>query len=61
MPNWLSLQDIAEELQIPLRTVQYYSVTDASFPSVYRFGKRHSRVASKDFESWKETKIQQPY
>lgn len=61
MSNWLTLQEIADELKIPLRTIQYYSVTDATFPSVYRFGKRHSRVTREDFTAWKEVKLHQTH
>jgi predicted DNA-binding transcriptional regulator AlpA len=57
MSKWLSLQDVAVELQIPLRTIQYYRTRDESFPAVYQFGKRHSRITREDFDAWKEAKL----
>ena len=50
MGKWLTLRDVAEELQIPIRTIQYYSANDADFPRIYRFGKRA------DYEAWKGRK-----
>ena len=56
MGKWLTLRDVAEELQIPIRTIQYYSANDADFPRIYRFGKRHSRIERADYEAWKGRK-----
>lgn len=57
MSAWMSLQDVADELQIPLRTIQYYRVTDSSFPDVYQFGKRNGRITREAFQVWKEAKL----
>jgi len=51
--QWMTLNDVAEELKISLRTVQHYSGTDPDFPPVYRFGRRNSRITRSEYEAWK--------
>jgi hypothetical protein len=57
MDEFISLKDIAEELIIPLRTIQFYRET-GDFPACYRFGKRHLRVKRADFENWKLEQVE---
>jgi len=56
MSEWISLEEISNDLGISKRTISYYKDTQ-DFPPVYRFGKRHLRVKSIDYEAWKKTKI----
>ena len=48
--DWLTLESIAEELGVPLRTVYAWRVRGQG-PRGYRFG-RHVRVKRADFEEW---------
>lgn len=56
MNQWLTLQEVAQELNISVRTIQHYSRQDPEFPQVYRFGHRNSRIEREAFETWKEAK-----
>jgi excisionase family DNA binding protein len=48
--EWLSLDDIAEELGIPLRTI-YAQRSRGIGPRGYRIGK-HVRVRRSDLDTW---------
>lgn len=56
MNQWLTLQEVAQELKIPVRTIQHYSTQDPEFPQIYRFGHRNNRIERGAFEAWKESK-----
>jgi excisionase family DNA binding protein len=53
--EWLTMEEVSEELKIPVRTVISFRQS-GDFPPVYRFGHRHNRVKRSDFEAWKEAK-----
>jgi len=50
--EWLSLEDIAEELGVPLRTL-YAQRSRGVGPRGYRLGK-HVRVKRRDLDAWLE-------
>ena len=50
--DWLSLDSIAEELGVPIRTIYAWRMQGKG-PRGYRFGK-HIRVRRADFEAWQE-------
>jgi len=50
--EWLSLEEIADELGVPLRTL-YAQRSRGIGPRGYKVGK-HVRVRRSDFESWLE-------
>ena len=52
MKVWLSLQEIAEELEIPVSSIYHYRRMGMG-PKCYQFGK-HVRVHIHDFIQWKE-------
>ena len=56
--DWLSLKQIASELQIPERTLHYYK-SQGDFPEIFKFGARHQRVRRADFERWVESRRKQ--
>ena len=56
MNNWISLDDISDDLGISRRTINYYKNND-DFPPVYKFGKRNYRVKLHDYEMWQKQKI----
>lgn len=51
--EWLSLEQIAEELGIPLRTL-YNRRSQGDGPHGYRIG-RHVRVKRADLDAWVES------
>ncbi|MBA2550041.1 MAG: helix-turn-helix domain-containing protein [Nocardioidaceae bacterium] len=51
--EWLSLEDIAAELDVPLRTL-YAQRSRGIGPRGYKLGK-HVRVKRADFEAWLES------
>jgi predicted DNA-binding transcriptional regulator AlpA len=56
MSEWISLDKISDDLGISKRTIVYYKNTQ-DFPPVYRFGKRHLRVKSDDYQIWLSQRI----
>lgn len=57
MDEWIRLEEIAQELKIPIRTIHYYKQQNG-FPETYKFGKRHVRVKRDDYERWKAQQIE---
>lgn len=53
---WMTLQQLAEELQVSTRTLHHYRKTDPGFPRVYDLGHRNKRVLRKEVEEWLSTK-----
>lgn len=56
--EWLSLEQIAEELAVPLRTLYAQRSKGAGVPG-YRIGK-HVRVRRADLNTWLERQADQP-
>ncbi len=56
--EWLSLEQIAEELAVPLRTL-YARRSRGDGPSGYRIGK-HVRVKRADLDAWIERQADTP-
>ena len=56
--GWLSLERIAEELDIPLRTI-YARRSKGDGPKGYRIGK-HVRVKRSDLDAWLEAQADAP-
>ncbi|MFM8154529.1 MAG: helix-turn-helix transcriptional regulator [Actinomycetes bacterium] len=52
MDEWIRMEDIAQELKIPVRTIYYFKEQEG-FPETYRFGARHVRVKRDAYERWK--------
>lgn len=48
--EWLSLEDIADDLEMPLRSVRKWR-DEGSGPPAHRFGKR-LRFRRRDYEKW---------
>lgn len=55
MSEWLSLSEIATDLNIPIRTIHFYRQR-GDFPA-YRFGKRTLRVRREDYDMWKAGRL----
>jgi hypothetical protein len=55
MSRWYTLEAIALELDIPLKTIYFYH-KNGSGPQVYKFGK-HLRVLEEDFLKWKKDQL----
>lgn len=53
---WMTLQQLAEELQVSTRTLHHYRKTDPAFPRVYDLGHRNKRVLREEVEQWLSTK-----
>ena len=49
---WMTLQQLAEELQLSQRTLHHYRKTDPAFPRVYDLGARNKRVLREEVEEW---------
>lgn len=56
--EWLSLEDIAEELAVPVRSV-YSWRSQGVAPKGYKIGK-HVRVRRSDFHDWLERRANEP-
>lgn len=56
--EWLSLEEIAEEINIPLRTL-YARRSNGTGPRGYRIGK-HVRVRRSDLAAWLESQADAP-
>jgi len=54
MQTWLTFSDIAEELNIPVKTI-YLFHRNGQGPSSYRFGK-HIRVNRSDYDAWRQSR-----
>lgn len=57
MDEWVRLDEIAQELKIPIRTIYYYK-QQHGFPDTYKFGSRHIRVKKDAYEHWKAQQIE---
>lgn len=55
MSRWYTFEGIAEELEIPLKTIYFYHERGDG-PRVYKFGK-HLRVLDEDFLAWKQDQL----
>lgn len=53
MRNWLTFQEVAAEIRIPLKTLYRYHYTGTG-PKASRFG-RHLRVLESDLIEWQES------
>lgn len=56
--QWLSLEEIADELGVPVRTI-YAWRTRSLGPRGYKIGK-HIRVKRADLDAWLELQADQP-
>jgi excisionase family DNA binding protein len=56
--KWLSLEDIAEELGVPVRSVYAWRSMGVA-PKGYKIGK-HIRVKRSDLDAWLEQRADQP-
>lgn len=55
MSNFLTLEEIADDLQIPRRTI-YYFMQKGDFPETHKFG-RHKRVHIDDYVKWQRERF----
>ena len=55
MSNFLTLEEIADDLQIPRRTI-YYFMQKGDFPVTHKFG-RHKRVHIDDYVKWQRERF----
>jgi excisionase family DNA binding protein len=56
MSDYLTIEEIADDLQIPRRTI-YYFMQKGDFPKTRSFG-RHKRVHIDDYLSWQASRVQ---
>lgn len=55
MSRWYTFEAIAQELQIPLKTIYFYHEKGVG-PRAHKFGK-HLRVLDEDFLNWKQNQL----
>jgi excisionase family DNA binding protein len=55
MSNFLTIEEIADDLQIPRRTI-YHFMQKGDFPETHKFG-RHKRVHIDDYLKWQRERF----